>query len=277
MLSSQSLKKSGIPRCVPMKYLVVDEASQIEVGDYIPVFFKYESIRKVCFIGDDKQLPPHGQEEITELKSIFELTELRKQAIFLDTQYRMPPQLGDFISTAVYDDGLQSNPLHPVRNTVKACHFIDVIGGKEEFHSKSWMNRLECQAVLEIAKHLETSGKQYRIITPYEAQRGAIEDKLKEEGLHWGDKCFNVDSFQGNEDDYIIISLVRSRDLGFLKNLRRTNVMLTRCRYGMFICSSQAFLLAMGSKSLVGQLLKHVGEDAWLDLKDIEDIRYHQA
>ena len=79
--------------------------------------------------------------------------------------------------------------------------------------------------------------------------------------------------FPGNEEDYIIISLVRSRELGFLKNLRRTNVMLTRCKRGMFICSSRAFLDGpQGSKSLVGQLLKHVGQAAWLDLNDLEKI-----
>jgi hypothetical protein len=51
--------------------------------------------------------------------------------------------------------------------------------------------------------------------------------------------------------------------------------MLTRCKYGMFICSSQAFLNGpQGSKSLVGQLLKHVGEGAWLDLKDLDKVKY---
>jgi superfamily I DNA and/or RNA helicase len=113
---------------------------------------------------------------------------------------------------------------------------------------------------------------------------------MKAEGLTWADKCFNVDSFQGqnvhlistrslltissgNEDDYIIISLVRSRELGFLKNLRRTNVMLTRCKRGMFICTSRAFLNGQGSKTLVGQLLKHVGEAGWLELDDLEKLQ----
>ena len=78
--------------------------------------------------------------------------------------------------------------------------------------------------------------------------------------------------FPGNEEDYIIVSLVRSRELGFLKNLRRTNVMLTRCKRGMFICSSRAFLSGQGSNSLVGKLLKHAGEDSWLDLENLESL-----
>ncbi len=50
----------------------------------------------------------------------------------------------------------------------------------------------------------------------------------------------------GNEEDYIIVSLVRSKELGFLKNLRRTNVMLTRFKKGMFVVTSKKFLNGSG-------------------------------
>ena len=83
---------------------------------------------------------------------------------------------------------------------------------------------------------------------------------LKAERMEWEDRCFNVDSFQGkfkslclictssnmvqlgNEADNIIISLVRSWGLGFLDNERRMNVMLSRCRQSMLICSSRKYL-----------------------------------
>ena len=44
-----------ISRLNPVRSLVIDEASQIGLGDYLPVFAKYETLRKICFIGDDKQ------------------------------------------------------------------------------------------------------------------------------------------------------------------------------------------------------------------------------
>ncbi|KIL67535.1 hypothetical protein M378DRAFT_261164 [Amanita muscaria Koide BX008] len=105
--------------------------------------------------------------------------------------------------------------------------------------------------------------------------------------LYWGDKCFSVDSFQGlsldslldllrlitikgNEDDYIIISVVRSLEMGFLKNLRRTNVMLTRCKRGMFVISSQKFLAGPGANSLVGEMAKEIGLKGWLGVEEIE-------
>lgn len=63
----------------------------------------------------------------------------------------------------------------------------------------------------------------------------------------------------------IIISIVRSQGLGFLKDLRRTNVMLSRCKKAMYICSSWDFLVGgVGANSLVGRLASHCKDDAWI-------------
>jgi superfamily I DNA and/or RNA helicase len=48
--------------------------------------------------------------------------------------------------------------------------------------------------VRELVKNHETK---FRVVTPYDAQRGLIEHKLRSENLPWKDRCFNVDSFQG--------------------------------------------------------------------------------
>ncbi|PSS19948.1 hypothetical protein PHLCEN_2v3121 [Hermanssonia centrifuga] len=255
---------------VPIKTVVIDEASQIAVADYIAPLQSFPTIEKLCFIGDDKQLPPYGQEDIEELLSIFEIPHLRLEALFLDTQYRMPPQLGEFISDAVYDGQLSSNPDHPI--TGLACFFVDVNGATEKRNGTSWENPLERAAVLQIAARFQEDSESFRIITPYDAQRSTIENDLKAAGLSWENKCFNVDSFQGNEDDYIIISLVRSDGLGFLEDLRRTNVMLTRCKKGMFICTSWDFLVdGKGANSLVGRLAASCGDDAWLSMEDLAE------
>ncbi|KAG2128079.1 AAA domain-containing protein [Suillus cothurnatus] len=133
------------------------------------------------------------------------------------------------------------------------------------------LNTGECETILRIATVLQTKKKQFRIITPYDAQRSLIEERLKLRGLEWKDKCFNVDSFQGNEEDYIVISLVRSTALGFLADLRRTNVMLTRCKKGMIICTSQNFMKRAGWDSLVGNLLEYY-EHEWIDQDQLERI-----
>ena len=58
-------------------------------------------------------------------------------------------------------------------------------------------NIAERRAVCKIAAHLQEEDEDYRIITPYDAQRSALENDLKAAGLPWHNKCFNVDSFQG--------------------------------------------------------------------------------
>jgi AAA domain len=56
MLSNERLLEKGFTQTVPINTLIVDEASQIEVGDYTAVFSTFKStLRKICFIGDDKQ------------------------------------------------------------------------------------------------------------------------------------------------------------------------------------------------------------------------------
>ena len=62
-----------------------------------------------------------------------------------------------------------------------------------------FQNEVEASHILHLARKLEEKDRKYRIITGYEGQRSYIENlMMKEEDLEWGDKCFNVDSFQGN-------------------------------------------------------------------------------
>jgi superfamily I DNA and/or RNA helicase len=111
--------------------------------------------------------------------------------------------------------------------------------------------------------------KAFKIITPYDAQRNAIENALKTAELTWKDTVFNVDSFQGNEEDHIIVSIVRTGSPGFMKNQRRTNVMLSRCKESMMICTNRGFLQNKGvARTLIGKLAKeHVPRTGWVTLE----------
>ncbi|KAI0777150.1 AAA domain-containing protein [Irpex lacteus] len=112
-------------------------------------------------------------------------------------------------------------------------------------------------------------GKAYRIITPYDGQRSYIENLLKSEGIPWEDRCFNVDSFQGNEADHVIISVVRTEKIGFLNNRRRSNVMLSRCKRSMTICTNSAFVNGKALTTLLGDMCAEWGSGAWLSTRDI--------
>ncbi|KAK0458310.1 P-loop containing nucleoside triphosphate hydrolase protein [Desarmillaria tabescens] len=224
MLSNDRM--STIAQIVPVQTIIFDEASQIEVGDYLPVIHRFaSSLRKMVFIGDHKQ-------------------------------HRIPRQIGDFISEHVYNKQLKT--VHDISSKI-CCRFVNVSGGREGERSRSWINEKEIQAVVKIAKIMQDRGKSFKVITPYDAQRSTIEDALKDAMLNWKDKCYNVDSFQGNEDDYIIVSVVRSKKLGFLVNERR----------GMIICSSRAFLEGIGSRSLIGRLAARMGTRSWVEYHEV--------
>lgn len=58
--------------------------------------------------------------------------------------------------------------------------------------------------------------------------------------------------------------------LGFLSDRRRTNVMLSRCKRGMYIFTSERYLQEGGKESLVAEMAEKFGEQAWISVKDIE-------
>lgn len=180
----------------------------------------------------------------------------------------MPNAIGDFISRKVYKGKLKT--CHP--NAVSLpCRFVNVERGQEKQSGKSWINPLEARVVVQLAGVCQVKGLDFRIITPYDAQRSLIERELQSAKVSHEDKVFNVDSFQGNEAEHIIISVVRSNKLGFLNNQRRTNVMLTRCKKTMDICTSRAFITGPAESTLIGKLATALGPQAWVD-GDVQSI-----
>ncbi|KAF9647979.1 hypothetical protein BDM02DRAFT_3097219, partial [Thelephora ganbajun] len=274
MLSTERIMDCGFTTIVPVQTVIIDEASQIEVGDYLPILARYKAtLRKMVFIGDDKQLAPYGQEDIPELRSVFEWPHLRDNAVFLDTQYRMPTVIGNFISRHVYSSRLRT--VHHIHHPT-CCRFVDVSNGKEIKKGVSWVNEGEVKAAVQMAKRYIREKKGFRIITPYDAQRNAIENALKATGLAWENTVFNVDSFQGNEEDHIIVSIVRTKAPGFMRNQRRTNVMLSRCKKSMMICTHRGFLQNKSvGRTLVGQLAsEHVPKTGWVTLECLATQRW---
>ncbi|KAH8099964.1 P-loop containing nucleoside triphosphate hydrolase protein [Cristinia sonorae] len=276
MLSHPRLMQTGLTRLVPLETILVDEASQIEIGDYLPMLNKFaNNIRKIAFIGDDKQLAPYGAEDILGLRSIFEVPHLRKRAEWLGKQCtlsnRMPAPVGHFISRRVYGGRLGTQHTISERS---CCRFVDVHKGKEVKSNGSYVNMEEVQAVVHVVRRFAQEGKSFRVITPYDAQRGKLEQQLKAAELPWENKCFCVDSFQGNEDDHIVISVVRSDKIGFLSNLRRSNVMLSRCKASMTICTSKRYLSGIASKTLLGEMAGEWGSDAWVTWSDLLSRRW---
>ncbi|KAJ7437646.1 hypothetical protein B0H11DRAFT_2255125 [Mycena galericulata] len=77
----------------------------------------------------------------------------------------------------------------------------------------------EIQTICNLVRNYYVT-ENFCIITPYDAQRAAIERQLKAENLLY-DAVFNMDSFQGNEADYVLVPVVRTTQPGFMRSLNR--------------------------------------------------------
>ncbi|EIN09738.1 hypothetical protein PUNSTDRAFT_44029 [Punctularia strigosozonata HHB-11173 SS5] len=226
MITHPRLQKVGLTRLVPVSTVIVDEASQIEIGDYVPLMQRYASnLTKIVFIGDDEQ-------------------------------HRMPVPIGAFISRHVYKGKLKS--VHGITART-SCMFIDVAHGSEEKMGNSFWNPREVQIVVHLVRRLARLNAAFRVITPYDGQRTKLESAIKSNNLPWEDKVFNVDSFQGNEEEVILISLVRTDKVGFLSNMRNS----------MLICTNKAFLSTKAKNTLVGKLADEWGPEAWRSWQNI--------
>lgn len=245
--------------------LVLDEATQAtEPSALIPL----TKAKKVVLAGDHKQLPPTILNKEAKdnglAKSLFErLLEVHGNDIkqLLNVQYRMHEDIMNFSSREFYTEELKAAPKVknwqlsdleidlPVGNApaeqVLACEevitFLDTCGMQITEESKkdstSVQNTMEADLVEEIVTQVQQTGielSKVAVITPYKDQVELINRLIKEEAL----EVNTVDGFQGREKEIVIFSLVRNnerQDIGFLKDIRRLNVSLTRAKKKLIV------------------------------------------
>ena len=222
--------------------LVLDEAGQCIEPLAWCIFPLAE---KIVLAGDHWQLPPTVLSfEAARLgfnRSILEVAiKPVDTVVLLNTQYRMKEVIAGFSSHYFYNNQLLS-PAH-LQNTGTHITFIDTAGSgyNEEYGAdgSSLQNKGELAIV---QKLLETEGLdpfKTAFISPYAGQVAAAKELLPKQL-----RISTIDSFQGQEKENIIISLVRSNDdgdIGFLKDHRRMNVAITRAKERLFVIGDSA-------------------------------------
>ena len=222
--------------------LVIDEAGQcIEPLAWciFPLAEKY------VLAGDHWQLPPTVlSNEAAKLglnRSILEMCINTVDAVFLlNTQYRMRESIAGFSSDYFYK-GLLHTAAH-LGNTGAHITFIDTAGsGYNEAQGSAGMslqNEGELQIVQKLMETDTIDPTHTAFISPYSGQVAAAKELLPKQM-----RISTIDSFQGQEKQIIILSLVRSNDdgeIGFLKDYRRMNVAITRAREQLFVIGDSA-------------------------------------
>jgi ATP-dependent RNA/DNA helicase IGHMBP2 len=274
------------------KTVFIDEAAQaLEPACWIPIL----KAERIVFAGDHCQLPP-------TIKSIEAAREGLAQTLFekciqrqpqtasmLQVQYRMHEDIMRFPSHYFYhneliaDETVRTHTLsmknsEGVETHLPPVDFIDTAGcGFNEAQDPETLSRYNHEEASLLVRHLEkllgpnTTEWKYSIgiITPYSSQVEQLR-KLAEaseilSSLSQFITINTVDAFQGQERDIIAISFVRSNEkseVGFLADIRRTNVAITRARKKLIMVGDSATL---GTHPFYIDLLEYVQQKGFYD------------
>lgn len=245
---------------------VIDEAGQsTEPTCWLPLL----RCQRLVLAGDHCQLPPtvisreaasegFGFSLLERLVERYGATVTRR----LEVQYRMHAAIMAFSSQQFYDGALQAHDSvhgHLLRDlpgvienvlTRTPVEFIDTAGAgydeQEEPGGESRLNQQEAELVGRKVRALLEAGVQAEaiaVVAPYAAQVRLLREKLPVAGL----EIDSVDGFQGREKEAVVLSLVRSNpegEVGFLADVRRMNVALTRARRKLLVIGDSATLSA---------------------------------
>lgn len=242
-------------RCVKLDdhkfpFVLIDEAGQASEPECLIPLSK--GAQQAILVGDHKQLRPFSR-SFDNPVSLFE----RKvysglEARMLSTQYRMHPDIAEFSSRNFYDGKLlngvsaverQLEGRFPSPISTNSTFFWHVPNFEAKIEN-SYYNQYQACIILHILQTLienKIDPKNIGVITPYICQKSKIKELNKRNKVVQNIEdveIATVDSFQGREKEIILISTVRSNNkdqIGFVKDERRMNVMLTRAKRLMIV------------------------------------------
>lgn len=248
--------------------LYIDEAGQaLEAACWIAI----RKADRVIFAGDHCQLPPTVKSVEAERaglsRSLMEsvVDKCRSAVELLTVQYRMNEAIMRFSSDWFYGGRLQAAEEVKCRGILDfdspvewldtsemdfSEKYVSATGGRVNPDEGEFMlDSLEAYIKRIGEKRIEDENLDFAVISPYKAQVSWLRRNAKKRNVLRrlkGKIAINtIDGFQGQERDVVFISLVRSNDdgkIGFLSDLRRMNVAMTRARMKLVIIGSAATL-----------------------------------
>ena len=272
--------------------LFIDEAAQaLEAACWIPI----RRASRVIFAGDHCQLPPTVK-SLEALKGglgktlMERIVENKPDCVsLLQVQYRMNDEIMQFSSDYFYHGQMKSAPevahrlIHEGDAPILWFDTSTIVLGederdnfKEQFIGESFgrVNKGEANLTLSLLQiYFQRIGKQrilddridVGIISPYRAQVQYLKRLIRKRAFFKPFKHLisvnTVDGFQGQERDVILISLVRANDkgqIGFLRDLRRMNVAITRARMKLFILGDAATMTRHPFYRRLFEYIRHV-------------------
>ena len=248
MTTTGASKYQHIIHLVKPKIVIVEEAAELLEAHIVSAL--NAGTQHLILIGDHKQLRPKPNEYDLAKKhnlhiSLFErLIRNGLPHATLLIQHRMRPQIARLVHPHVYDT-LENHESVEKRSDIKGfdknMFFFHHEHEEEEedTHLLSHSNEYEADMVVALCKHLLNQGyepSQITILTAYTGQLLKVRKRMPKR-IFDGVRVVNVDNFQGEENDIIILSLVRNNKLnnvGFLREENRVCVALSRAKLGFY-------------------------------------------
>ena len=255
-------------RTIPFEFemfdlIIVDEASNCSLTNFLPLLYRG---KRLCVIGDDKQLPPipavsettessllakYGcnpqQRRFNSRRSFFETAQdACCKIVVLKEHFRSASQIIGFSNQHIYKNRLRLSSPNLFGGDA-GVYRVDVQGAvaaRQNFGGKgSWVNRAEARAVCAQVQKIRAGGSgRIGIVTPFRGQANVIENFLSQAEIPQNDFTVGTaHAFQGQEFDCVVFSPVAAQGMspgavswvGDPPNL--LNVALTRARKRLYV------------------------------------------
>ena len=257
---------------------IIDEAGQIQIHN---VIVPMSVANKVIMLGDHMQIPPMADMYLVNLceqndvetdllgMSLFEkmYNDLPKSnKTILDTQYRMPAEIADVLSGWFYNGRYKSfvkkRNMEPTLPSISEKNMVlvdvhpqDEMSMEKPSEDGGYSNPTEAKIIKQIVDHIlkcsDYSKENIGVISAYKAQVQLIRKELMDldDAASVDGIVASLDSYQGQEREIIIYSFTRSskrraeaRRIGFLSELRRLNVAMSRCKKLLIMVGDYEYL-----------------------------------
>ncbi|XP_078367699.1 uncharacterized protein LOC144651634 isoform X2 [Oculina patagonica] len=282
MTTSGAARYHSVLQRVAPKVVVIEEAAEVMEAHIITSLAK--DTKHTILIGDHKQLRPKAT--VYELAQKYNLAISLFERMVMNSmdckrlciQHRMRPEIAA-LTKRIYD--------HEIVDHESVCEFGDIAGMAHNLffidHSKpeimvgglqSYSNPHEADFLVAFCSYLLLQGysrSQITILTMYTGQLLLLQEKMPKR-LFGGVRVCAVDNFQGEENDIILLSLVRSNSehrIGFLSESNRICVALSRARQGFYCIGNFSLLKSqcklwkeicdyLQTKNAIGEILQLV-------------------
>ena len=263
---------------VGCKIFIVEEAAEILESHVIAALTR--DTQHLVMIGDHKQLRPKtndfaiGKKYGLEISLFERLINNNFPYATLTNQHRMRPEISRLIHPHIYpelndDESVLEYP--NVEGIIRNVSFISHHENEEEMEDlRSPSNNHEASFLASLCYYLLQQGykeSMITILTPYVGQVVCLKQHLDVVRIK-GIRIVTIDHYQGEENDIVLLSLVRSKKPGFVKDDNRICVALSRAKIG-FYCIGNFDLFVKHSmlwENVIESMKKEISVSSYLPL-----------